>query len=430
MQHILVLCAIVLSIAMGYMLNLNIGLLAIAFSYILGTFVFGMKTGAVIGLWPTSTFFVFISVSIFFGISGTNGTLKKLAEKLIYAFRRTPSLIPYALFLASWLMAGLGVSVLGTMAFMAPITLALADQIKMDKFTAAMAMIMGCLGGADFVTGGNGIIFMGLLENLGFDGTSVCLVISAVATVFFLLVLTGYLFISRGFQKLRNNATEIQQPEPMTPEQRGNIGLIIVFMILCLGAPLLKTIFGGVFTTINSKMHVGLIAIILTIVGLIMKLADQKKVINNVPWATVLMLCGVGMLVQLAVVIGTVQVVGQWLGTSLPRVLVPAAASLIASFMSFFSSAGAVVCPALYPMVPTLTAATGIKDIILFALITIGAQATAISPFSTCGSVTIASTQNDEDRDYLFKALIYKGVFGIAIAAAVFAVIVGLIFVE
>lgn len=429
MNHVLVLLGIVAAIALGYLLKLNIGIFAIAISYILGTFVMGFKTSEVIALWPTSTFFVFISVSLFFGIPTTNGTLKKLAEKLIYACRKVPALIPYAIFFASYLMAGLGVSVMGTIAFMAPITLALADQLKMDKFTASLAMIEGCLGGADFITGGNGIVFMGLLEKLGYDPQSVCSIMCLVATIFFLLVFTGYMIITGSFKKLKNNTVELTKPEPMDPIQKKSMALIVVFMIICLGFPILKTAFGGVFATINGKIHVGLVAIILMIVGLLMKLADQKTVINHVPWGTVLMLCGVGMLVNLAVKIDTVTLVGEWLGSSLPKALVPAAASLIASFMSFFASAGNVVCPALFPMVPALAATTGIQDIILLALIVVGAQATAISPFSTCGSVTLAACDQEEDRNYLFKSFILKGVLVIALAAAVFAIICGLIFV-
>lgn len=135
------------------------------------------------------------------------------------------------------------------------------------------------------------------------------------------------------------------------------------------------------------------------------------------------------MLVNLAVKIGTVAVVGKWLGSNLPAFCVPSAASLIASFMSFFASAGTVVCPALFPMVPALSQATGIKDIILLAIIVVGAQATAISPFSTCGSVTLASCDSDQDRDYLFKAFIGKGMLTIGICAAIFALFIGLIFV-
>ena len=431
MIHALIVGGIVVAIALGYKTNLNTGLFGIMLAYILGAFVMGLKTSEVIGLWPTTIFFVYLSVSLFFGMAGVNGTLKKVSQNLVYACRKTPVLIPYAIFFGAWVMAAMGVSVLGSVAFMAPIALALAEQLKMDKFAAALCVNFGVLGGADFITGGNGLVFMSLLSEVGYadNSTAMCLTAFVVASIYFLIVCTGYMLLIKGFDPLKKSVAELEKPEPMNREQRITLGLIAVLMLFALGVPILKTVTGlPFFVTLNSRIHIGLLAVVLTVVGLLMKAADQKKVFAGLPWNTIVMLCGVGMLVNLAVKAGTVQAVGAWIGSNLPAVVIPAVASLLASFMSFFASAGTVECPALFPVVPTITAATGITDVLLITAIIVGAQSTAISPFSTCGSTIIASCSTDEDRNYLFKMFIARAVPLLAVCSAVFFLVVCLIF--
>ena len=79
MIHALIVGGIIVAIALGYKTNLNTGLFGIVLAYILGAFVMGLKTSEVIGLWPTTIFFVYLSVSLFFGMAGANGTMKKVA---------------------------------------------------------------------------------------------------------------------------------------------------------------------------------------------------------------------------------------------------------------------------------------------------------------------------------------------------------------
>lgn len=431
MIHIIIIAAIVVAIALGYITKLNTGLFGIAFAYLIGAFALGMKTSAIISLWPTTIFFVYLSVSLFFGMASANGTMEKLAKGLVYSCRKVPVLIPYAVFFAAWIMSAMGVSVLGTVIFIAPIALALADQLKINKLSMALVANFGVLGGADFITGGNGIIFMSLLDEVGYGekSTSMCLVAFIVASVYFLLICTGYMAISKTFKKFKEVKAEIEKPEPFTRAQKQTMVLIAILLIFALGAPVLKTLTGlPFFATLNSRIHIGLLACVLTIVGLLLKVSDQKKVFGGIPWNTIIMLCGVGMVVNLAVQAGTVQVVGEWIGANLPKVLVPAVASALASFMSFFASAGSVVCPALFPIIPSITAATGLTDALLITAIVVGAQSTAISPFSTCGSSILASCTKDEDRNYLFKEFITRCVPVLAVLSAVFFLVICLIF--
>ena len=174
-------------------------------------------------------------------------------------------------------------------------------------------------------------------------------------------------------------------------------------------------------------MDVGLVAIVFSAIALFMKMAPQKDVIAKVPWNTIIMICGVGMLINVAIEAGTLDLLASWAGSSLPAWLIPIAFSLVGAVMSFFSSTLGVVCPALFPLVPTLAATTGIHPLILFTCIIIGAQSSAISPFSSGGSLVLGSCTSEEERSAMFPKLLFFAVPVSVISATVFNIILSFI---
>ena len=80
MTSYLIILSIFISVAIGYKCKINVGIIAMAFAYIFGCFVLGLKSSAVIAMWPTSLFYFILMVSFFYGIAMTNGTLMLIAE--------------------------------------------------------------------------------------------------------------------------------------------------------------------------------------------------------------------------------------------------------------------------------------------------------------------------------------------------------------
>ena len=111
----------------------------------------------------------------------------------------------------------------------------------------------------------------------------------------------------------------------------------------------------------------------------------------------------------------------------LPTALIPLAFSFVGAFMSFFSSTTGVVAPALFPLIPGLAAATGLNPAALFACTILGAQSSAISPFSSGGSLILGSCGNEEDRNHLFNRLLFVAVPISVICCAVYNLIVAVV---
>lgn len=413
MLSILIVGSIALAVAIGYKTKYNTGLVAIVFAYLIGCYIMNLKTKAVISTWPVSTMFVIFSVSLFYNFALVNKTLEKTARYLLYACRRFPGLLPFALYFASAGIAALGAGFFTVMAFMAPIALLICDEAKMDKLVGAVAVNCGALSGANFMTSGSGIIFRGLMDDAGYTDNSFqySSFIFIVSVLFSLLLIAGFRFIPRSSRTI-GSGVSFEKPEPFDKRQKINLYLMIAMILVVLIFPVLNLIFPAHtgISYINSKMDVGLVAIIFSVIALFLKLAPQNEVIAKVPWNTIIMICGVGMLIQVAIEAGTIELLASWTGSSLPNWAIPVVVSIISAVMSFFSSTLGVVCPALFPLVPTLTAATGINPLLLFACIVIGAQSSAISPFSSGGSLVLGSCPSEEDRSTMFPRLLFLAV--------------------
>ena len=146
-MSILIIAAIALAVVLGYKTKINTGFFCIAFAYIIGCFMLGMKTKELIAEWPTSTMFVILAVSLFYNFAAVNGTLEKMSSSLLYACRRFPGMLPYALFLVAVVLSVMGAAYFTVLAFLAPITMAICEESKMDKLTGAVAINCGALAG-------------------------------------------------------------------------------------------------------------------------------------------------------------------------------------------------------------------------------------------------------------------------------------------
>ena len=430
MLSILIIGSIAVSVAIGYKTKFNTGFFAMVFAYLIGCFALGMKTKEVIAGWPVSTMFVIFSVSLFYNFALVNGTLEKTARYLLYACRRFPGLLPFALYLASAGIAALGAGFFTVMAFMAPITILICREARMDQLTGAVAINCGALSGANFMTSGSGIIFRGLMDEGGMTEVSFSYsaVIFVASVLFSLLLIAAFRYIPKSNRTIGKDMT-FEKPEPLTGKQKLNLYLMLAMIAVVLIFPILHIILprAEVITFINGKIDVGLVAIVFSVIALFCDLAPQKDVIGKVPWNTIIMICGVGMLINVAIKAGTIEMLSAWAGSSLPVWIVPMAFSVIGAIMSFFSSTLGVVCPALYPLVPDLAAATGLSPLVLYACIVIGAQSSAISPFSSGGSLVLGSCSTEEERNAMFPRLLFVAVPISVLSATLFNLILSFI---
>jgi len=412
MMSLIVVAAIAVAIALGYATGINIGLFAIAFAYLIGSFAMGLSPSEVIALWPLKIFFIIFSVCLFYGFATVNGTLEKLAEHLIHRCRKAPYLLPYAVFFAASLIAALGAGYYTVLAFMAPITLLLCTRTGMNLIVGAMAVNYGALGGANFMSSQSGIIFRGLMTNAGVSDQQAFIDSAGIFAATFvlpLIVISAMVFFTGQHRHMKVDA-DSPAPAPFESKQKTTLLLTLLMMVLVLAAPVASLILPDNATVafFNKKMDIGLVASVFSVIALLLKLGDERKVMATLPWGTIVMICGMGMLISVAIKAGTVAALASWISGNIPSVLIPVAFGVVAALMSLFASTLGVVTPALFPIVPPLAASLGIDPMLIFICIVVGAQATSISPFSSGGSLILGSCQDDESRATLFPKLLLR----------------------
>ena len=436
MLGIIIIAAIAVAIFLGARTKINTGLFCMVFAYIIGCFIMGLKTKEIIGFWPTSTMFVILSVSLFYNIAAINGTLEKMSGSLLYACRKFPGLLPYALLVVAVILSVMGATYFTVLAFLAPITLLICEESRMDKLTGAIAINAGALAGGNFPTSNLGVVFRGLADTAyeanpdltAIDTFKAEMLIFLFAIAFSLILVTVVRF---GFKSNRNigKGVEFKKPEPFTKDQKTTLTLMIAMMVLVLVFPLLKLFMPAneTISMLAGKIDVGLVAVIFAVIGLLLKLAPQKEAIARIPWNTIIMIAGAGMLIAVAVQAGTIEALSNWIGSNVPTFLVPIAFSIVGAIMSFFSSTTGVVAPALFPLIPGLASSTGLSATALFACTVLGAQSSAISPFSSGGSLIMGSCGDEEERNTLFTRLLFTAVPLSVILCAAFNFVVAMV---
>jgi di/tricarboxylate transporter len=165
----------------------------------------------------------------------------------------------------------------------------------------------------------------------------------------------------------------------------------------------------------------GLTAFIAAATLILTKLADDGASIRSVPWAVIVMVCGVGVLVAVMDRTGGMDL----FTTGLAAITTPDTANGMMAFVtgliSTYSSTSGVVYPAFLPAVSGLVEKLGGGDPLEIALsINVGAALVDVSPLSTIGALALAAVPAGvADTKKLFRSLLIWG-FAMTVVGALF----------
>src|SRR5450830_131398 len=147
MLALIIICLLIAVIIIGYKTRINIGLLAIVVAYLVGITAVGVSPKDLVGMWPTKLFFLLFSVTFFYGFAMINGTLKKVALKVIYLFRTFPWLMPIVIYLLTMILAGIGAGQEVAVVIFIPIAMTIASVTGMSPILGGLAAFLGGVGG-------------------------------------------------------------------------------------------------------------------------------------------------------------------------------------------------------------------------------------------------------------------------------------------
>ena len=398
--------ALVVAIIVSCFTELNVGVLAIAFAWIVGVYVGGLSLNDVIGGFPVSLFLTLSGITLLFSQAQLNGTLDRIAHRAMRVCRGNTGLIPIMFFVLGCALASLGPGNVSTAALIGPMAMAVAGRAAIPAFLMIIMVGNGAQAGSLSPFAPTGVIVNGLMEKIGLDGyewfTYWTNLVAHAAVAF-----GGYLIFG-GLQLFQRRASvTIDTPPEEIRFDRSNWITMAVIAVLLIGV---------LFFGLNVGMGAFAGAVVLAILGA----ADHKEAIKRMPWSVIVMMSGVTVLIALMERTGGLDL----FTAALARLATPATITGVIAFVtgliSVYSSTSGVVLPAFLPTVPGLIERLGGGDpLAIAASMNIGAHLVDLSPLSTTGALCIAAISSGENVRSVFNRLLVWGL-SMTVVGAVF----------
>ena len=392
---VLSLLSLVVAILVSCFTRLNVGILGLAFAWIVGVYVGGMPLGEVIGAFPVQLFLTLAGVTMLFSQAQLNGTMDKMARRAAATCGGNVGLIPVMFFLLAAGIASLGPGNIATAAMLAPMAMPMAVRAGVPLFLMAIMVGNGAQSAALSPFAPTGIIVNGVMERIGYGGYEwrwfwTNLVAHAIVAFGAYLLFGGWKLFARRYE---GEATV----EGGAAFDRGN--WITLFAIL-----------GVVAAVLFADANIGMAAFAAAVVLAVLRVADHEQAMRRMPWQVIMMVSGVTVLISLLEKTGGLDLFTGLLAGIATQESLTGVIGFVTATISVYSSTSGVVLPAFLPMIDGLIMRVGGGDpLALAAAMNISSHLVDMSPLSTTGAVTIAGVPSTEDVKPLYNKLLAWG---------------------
>jgi len=387
--------SLALAIIISCFTTLNIGLLSIAFAFLVGVLWGGMSIPDLLRGFPVSLFILLVGVSYLFGLAEANGTLEKLARYFIRSVKGRAALLPIVYFVIAFVLSSIGPGCIPVTALLAPPALLAAYETGISPFLMSVMVIHGGIGGTLSPIAATGVVANGIIAKLGipYMGDRIYLSMTIVSSVMAAIAFTlfGGLKLLREKKSLPTSQTLVEKFTPIQMLTLAGMGSLVIAVIF-----------------LNSD--VGLTALLIGVVLSVLDRKTESKAIKSMPWGTILLVTGVTVLIELMGKLGGTEL----LASGIANISTPATIALTLSFtgalISVYASTIGVVYPTFLPLVPGVLAKLGSGNPVPLVLsIIISGSLVDASPLSTLGALALASAPEKVDRNKLYRNLMIWG---------------------
>ena len=404
------------TILLGIFRKKNLGILAIGAAFLFGFFLHsdtGTLSGAsgrgslITSLFPFQIFWQTLSVSLMLNVGSVNGTFQLIIRKLVGLARGRRALIPIVVFLAMMLVCSAGAGSTGIVVLLCTIAANIARDEDISPVFMLLAVLCGATVGVGSPVASIGIICNGFsMDTWGEQIAPSYMYPRAAALATFTFGAVYVLFRGWKLERRPVNREEIRQK--LNGKQWLTVAGMILFIIL----------------SIVCKLEMGLSAFLVTGLYLLLECADEKQVIAEVPWSSLLLICGMCILIGVVKYAGGMDLLTESLKKLMNAYTVKPIYSILGSLLSMVSSVTGVVLPGLLPTVPEVAVTTGINPYALITALAYGSNIACVSPISSMGAIAmgIMGTNAKWDAGKLFKEML-KYSFILMLVAALWAAI-------
>ncbi len=392
---VLSIIALVIAIVLGIVKpKVNVGLISIAFSYLLGIFLAGMTDKEIASLFPSNLFLMLVGVTAFFGIADQNGLLDQLAARSLKLINGRPHLLPIVFFFFAFILSAIGPGNIAATAVLAPLGMGLAHKLKANQLLMAILIVTGANAGAFSPIAPTGVILSGLSTNIqAGDSNTLLHVFFMSAVIQSISAIMAYFLFMRNAKN--NHQEAIPMPIDATPFTRNHI------ITIC-------AILSVLIATIVFDISLGMATFTGALFLMLIDSDIAEQVMSKIPWDTILLVSGVSILVGVMEKAGGLELATTFIAEYTPSGTIHASLAFITGIVSAYSSSSGVVMPAFIPLIPGIIEKMGSGDpVTMLIAIAVGSHMVDVSPLSTLGALCIANAK--QDRPSLFRNLMMWG---------------------
>ena len=190
------------------LLPVNIGVLAFAGAFLVGTLVADQSTDDIIAGFPSDLFLTLVGITYLFAVAQNNGTVDWLVELAVRAVRGRIGAMPWIMFALAAVLTAVGAVSPGAVAIIAPIALGFAVQYQISPLLMGLMVIHGAQAGGFSPISIYGGITNGVVEEAGLPLNEVA---TFLASLFANLAVAVLLFVVLGGRDLLRRRAEVAE---------------------------------------------------------------------------------------------------------------------------------------------------------------------------------------------------------------------------
>ena len=331
-----------------------------------------------------------VGVTLLFGCAQANGSMEGAARHALRLCRGRAVLLPPAFFLLAACLAMVGPGAILSTALVAPFAMSAGTRAGVPAFLIALMVGNGANAGNLSPFSTVGVVVSGLMTRMGmgghelriwfFHGAAHVLVAAAAFVLFGGLRLSG-----------RFESEELVVP-PMQSRHMITLAMTAAWILAVL----------------LLRLPLGWTALAAAGVLLVLRVANVRDVIRQMPWRLIALVVGI------STAVGFLEQAGglTWFQDFAARIATPQSIHAVMAFLtgtiSAYSSTSGVVLPAFLPLAPGLAERmAGVDPVGLATTIIVGSALVDVSPLSTLGALCIAAAPPGADTALFRKLLLW-----------------------
>lgn len=425
-MHALTISVLVLIFLLGTLRNINLGILGLIGAFLVALAVPDFADAAedsgdvfdqVFGGFPVDLMIALMGLTYLFGFAQQNGTIDIILRWAMRAVRGNRAVMPWIFFALTGFFMSIGA--IFAIGVISPLAVPFARRYRINQLMMGMMVVHGGMAGLLSPLSVYGIYVNDFLKNNDLGSHTWTLFLMALV---FNVLMGAIVFVFLGGRRLigaqaRAEMAEIragmEDAADTEPTETGSGSTTVATATTRAVTPYQwATIVGLAALVIGAgifALDIGVVSLTIGGVLAIMKPVESRKALDNVSWATIVLVGGMVTYIEVLQAAGTVD----WISDKMSSMGAPMIGLLLLCYLSgvvsALASSIATIGIAITMAAPFLV--NGDLPVAgAAAAIAVAATVVDVSPFSTNGAMVLANV-DAEHRDKFFRQmLVYSGV--------------------